>query len=64
MEKGEFVVIFAGYKKEMKDFVESNSGIASRVGYTFDFPDYTAEELSEIFKSKMFSFGFILFLSF
>ena len=51
--KGEFVVIFAGYKKEMSQFIESNSGIASRIGYTFDFPDYTDTELTEIFYRKI-----------
>lgn len=58
--KGEFVVIFAGYKKEMKDFVDMNSGISSRIGYTFDFPDYTAEELVEIFVRKINNAGLIL----
>lgn len=51
--KGEFVVIFAGYKKEMRDFVASNSGIASRIGYTFDFEDYDNDELLEIVKLKV-----------
>ena len=51
--KDEFVVIFAGYEKEMGEFLELNSGIASRIGYTFNFEDYTAEELTEIFKLKM-----------
>ena len=31
--KDELVVIFAGYTKEMKKFINSNSGIASRIGY-------------------------------
>ena len=51
--KGEFVVIFAGYKKEMRDFVASNSGIASRIGYTFDFEDYNDDELLDIVKLKI-----------
>lgn len=51
--KGEFVVIFAGYKKEMKEFIEMNSGIASRIGYTFDFADYSAEELKDIYYKKV-----------
>ena len=56
--KGEFVVIFAGYKEEMKTFINSNPGIASRVGYTFDFPDYSADELEEIFYRKISNLGF------
>ena len=51
--KGEFVVIFAGYKDEMKSFIDSNPGIASRIGYTFDFPDYTPNELVDIFMLKI-----------
>lgn len=37
VHKGEFVVIFAGYKEEMGEFLNINSGIASRVGYIFNF---------------------------
>lgn len=48
--RGDFIVIFAGYTKEMKPFLESNSGIKSRIGYTFNFPNYTSSELLEIFK--------------
>ena len=51
--KGEFIVIFAGYKKEMGEFLNMNSGIASRIGYIFDFPDYTREELCEILYKKL-----------
>lgn len=43
--KGEFVCIFAGYALEMQEFVRSNSGIASRIAYTFEFQDYNQEEL-------------------
>ena len=52
------VVIFAGYTKEMQDFINSNSGIASRIGYTLNFKDYTEEELLEIFKGMVSKAGF------
>ena len=52
------VVIFAGYTKEMQDFINSNSGIASRIGYTLNFKDYTEDELLEIFKSMVEKAGF------
>ena len=52
------VVIFAGYTKEMGDFINSNSGIASRIGYTLNFKDYTEEELLEIFKGMVKKAGF------
>ncbi len=51
--KGEFIVIFAGYKKEMGEFLNMNSSIASRIGYIFDFPDYTREEMCEILYKKL-----------
>ena len=56
--KDEFVVIFAGYKDEMKGFIDSNPGIASRIGYTFDFPDYNVDELYQIFDKKISKMGF------
>ena len=46
--RGQFCVIFAGYTNEMKAMISSNPGLASRVQFTLDFPDYTREELSEI----------------
>lgn len=52
------VVIFAGYSKEMQDFLNSNSGIVSRIGYTLDFKDYTVDELIIIFKSMLTKAGF------
>lgn len=56
--KGKFVVIFAGYEKEMQRFIDSNPGIASRIGYTFDFEDYTPEELKEMCENKFEKNGF------
>ena len=52
------VVILAGYTKEMGDFINSNSGIASRIGYTLNFKDYTEDELLEIFKGMVSKAGF------
>ncbi len=51
--KNDLVVIFAGYREEMRKFVDSNPGIASRIGYTFDFDDYTPKELTTMFMNKM-----------
>ena len=58
--RDELVVIFAGYTKEMQDFLDSNSGIVSRIGYTLEFDDYTNEELIEIFKGMVKKAGFNL----
>ncbi len=45
------VVILAGYSHEMAQFIDANSGIASRVAYKIEFPDYNCEELYLIFVS-------------
>ena len=45
----DIVFIFSGYKKEMNTFLNSNSGIKSRIKYWFEFNDYTNYELGEIF---------------
>ena len=55
--KGELVVMFAGYRDEMRAFIDENPGLASRIGYTFDFEDYEADDLLEIFRRKMTSTG-------
>jgi len=52
------VVIFAGYTKEMQSFLNANSGIASRIGYTLEFDDYTTDELVKIFDEMMIKAGF------
>ncbi len=52
------VVIFAGYTKEMQSFLNANSGIASRIGYTLTFDDYTTDELIAIFDGMMKKAGF------
>lgn len=54
------VVIFAGYTKEMQAFLDSNSGIVSRIGYTLEFEDYTPDELIVIFKNMMKKSGFVV----
>ena len=58
--KDDLVVIFAGYKDEMKTFLDINPGIASRIGYTFNFEDYTSDELLEMFFMKMDNMGYSL----
>lgn len=53
MEKNETMFIFAGYKKEMEDFIKMNSGIESRVGTFVQFNDYSEKELLEMFKKTI-----------
>ena len=44
----DMVIIFAGYTREMMEFLKTNSGLASRVPHTFDFEDYTPDEIVQI----------------
>ena len=46
--RDDLIVILAGYSKEMKEFLESNSGLKSRFANIINFPDYTGEELRKI----------------
>ena len=47
--RGEMAVIVAGYGNEMERFLESNPGLRSRFDITVAFPDYSNDELEEIF---------------
>ena len=58
--RDKLVVIFAGYTKEMQDFLDSNSGITSRIGYTLTFDDYTTDELIQIFLGMTKKAGFLV----
>ena len=44
----DIVIILAGYTKEMGEFMNTNSGLVSRVPHRFDFEDYTPDELVQI----------------
>lgn len=46
------VVIVAGYTGPMGEFLSSNPGLESRFNKFFYFPDYTGEQLMEIFRAK------------
>ena len=46
----DLVVIVAGYTDLMKKFVESNPGLKSRFNKYMEFPDYTADELIQIWE--------------
>ena len=44
-----FVCILAGYSKPMDEMLSMNPGLRSRMPFKVEFPDYTAEQLAEIF---------------
>jgi Cdc6-like AAA superfamily ATPase len=52
------IVILAGYTKEMKDFIDSNPGLQSRFNRYIEFPDYSAEELLQIFEKSMAQYDY------
>ena len=49
-DRDKLVVIIAGYPDEMKRFIDSNPGLQSRFTRYISFPDYTEQELFDIFK--------------
>jgi hypothetical protein len=58
---GKYVGILAGYTKEMKAFLDVNSGFTSRISDYITFEDYTVAEMQEIFtrmcKKKKYKFA-------
>lgn len=58
--RGDLVVILAGYTREMQLFLSANSGLASRFPNQIEFPDYTGEELYRITLSIAKSKGYNL----
>lgn len=47
-KQNEFILILAGYEKEMDHFLSLNPGLKSRFPLVIDFPDYTVDQLMEI----------------
>ena len=59
-DRDNLVVIVAGYKDEMRRFVDSNPGLRSRFTRFIDFPDYTGEELYKIYLMRANKYGYKL----
>jgi SpoVK/Ycf46/Vps4 family AAA+-type ATPase len=52
-QRGEFIVIAAGYSQNMERFMESNPGLKSRFDRIFHFEDFTAEDLYVIAMNQL-----------
>lgn len=48
--RDDVIVIFAGYPDKMKEFLDKNEGLRSRIVFHLDFPDYNANEMVQILK--------------
>jgi hypothetical protein len=46
----DFICIMAGYTEEMDTMLGKNPGLHDRIQFYIDFPDYSAEELLQIFR--------------
>ena len=46
--RNDVMVIFAGYPREMENFINRNSGLRSRINYQLNFRDYSLTQLIEI----------------
>lgn len=57
-QRDNVIVVLAGYNERMKNFMAINEGLKSRIPYWIDFPDYTANELTEIFRMMLTKRGF------
>lgn len=57
----DFVCIMAGYTNEMNQMLSSNPGLRDRIQFYIDFPDYSAEELVQIYckyaESEVYQLG-------
>ena len=48
--RDQVIVIFAGYPDKMRDFLDQNEGLRSRIAFHLNFPDYSSQELVDILK--------------
>ena len=51
--RDDFVVIMAGYTDDIERMMKGNAGLASRVPYTIDFPNFTRDQLYRIFMNMI-----------
>ena len=56
--RDDVIVIFAGYPEPMEEFLRSNEGLRSRIAFHLNFPDYNAEEMTDIFSIMLKEQGY------
>lgn len=59
-DRNRLIVILAGYKDEMNRFLDSNPGLHSRFNRIIEFPDYSADELFQIFEVNCRKFDYTM----
>ena len=59
-DRGKFVVIAAGYKDQMEQFMQANPGLASRFNHKLHIEDYNEDELLAIYKKMAQKESYIL----
>lgn len=55
---GQFMVIMAGYTKQMKEFIDTNIGLKSRISHFVNFGDFSPDEMVKIFKNMARNAGY------
>ena len=58
--RGKFVVICAGYRKQMEEFLLTNPGLSRRFTHRMHIDDYSAAQLEQIFRSLAKKKGFTI----
>ena len=58
--KDRLIIIFAGTTKEMNEFINGNPGLMARIGYEFDFPNFSKTDLMQIFNDEVVKNEFTL----
>ena len=56
----DLMVIVAGYTDKMQEFIKSNPGLQSRFNHFMEFPDYSDEELADMFRMNCKKGGYVL----
>ena len=58
--RDDLVVIVAGYTAPMEKFINSNPGLKSRFNKYIEFPDYTTDELEQIFYMNCKKYDYVV----